>query len=400
MRQMTRRSAMVDTIEISDEDKSLGFGSDIDSHSQKCCHFDLNEVAELDEGENSSTGTGVLPGDHEEAVEDRMLSPEGNSSSNTTSTILEGKDRTSSGGVRQYVRSKTPRLRWTPDLHLAFVHAVERLGGQERATPKLVQQLMNVRGLSIAHVKSHLQMYRSKKLDGSGQVISQTNRLVHGRDHIMGMYQRINPYGHLKMEKRSHLLSSLVRERCDSKEISSSRNHRWAFSYAGLSGSSSLWTKESEIDRASQDPLVCRNWDWSLGFNNHYGIRDPLIGNGPMRPSPFVEDRKWASHIIMDENRVENFSSMGNTSVSICDRFEPKFEPPFQLKVQGLREKQPQFIQGGSAKEEWKPNIQLSLSQNLTKVDKTSDFHITKEIDTGLSLSLSPSSSRRQSSII
>ncbi|XP_074556175.1 uncharacterized protein LOC141811988 [Curcuma longa] len=71
--------------------------------------------------------------------------------------------------VRQYNRSKTPRLRWTPDLHLSFVHAVERLGGQDRATPKLVLQMMNVRGLSIAHVKSHLQMYRSKKLDDSGK---------------------------------------------------------------------------------------------------------------------------------------------------------------------------------------------------------------------------------------
>ncbi|KAF0897375.1 hypothetical protein E2562_036498 [Oryza meyeriana var. granulata] len=73
--------------------------------------------------------------------------------------------------VRQYNRSKLPRLRWTPDLHMAFVHAVERLGGQERATPKLVLQMMNVRGLSIAHVKSHLQMYRSKKLDHEGRQI-------------------------------------------------------------------------------------------------------------------------------------------------------------------------------------------------------------------------------------
>ncbi|MFS7903891.1 putative transcription regulator Homeodomain-LIKE family [Helianthus anomalus] len=33
--------------------------------------------------------------------------------------------------VRQYVRSKMPRLRWTPELDHAFVRVVKRLGGQE-----------------------------------------------------------------------------------------------------------------------------------------------------------------------------------------------------------------------------------------------------------------------------
>ncbi|KAK7245872.1 hypothetical protein RIF29_40726 [Crotalaria pallida] len=65
--------------------------------------------------------------------------------------------------LRAYNRTKLARVRWTPDLHRCFVHAVERLGGAEMASPRLILELMNVNGLKISHVKSHLQMYRNMK---------------------------------------------------------------------------------------------------------------------------------------------------------------------------------------------------------------------------------------------
>ncbi|THU70986.1 hypothetical protein C4D60_Mb08t30770 [Musa balbisiana] len=60
--------------------------------------------------------------------------------------------------------TRAPRMRWTRSLHTRFIRAVELLGGHERATPKSILELMDVKDLTLAHVKSHLQISQLQPL--------------------------------------------------------------------------------------------------------------------------------------------------------------------------------------------------------------------------------------------
>ncbi|KAL6647334.1 hypothetical protein ACP70R_014771 [Stipagrostis hirtigluma subsp. patula] len=55
-----------------------------------------------------------------------------------------------------------PRLRWTRQLHERFLLAVSELGGADKATPKSVLRAMAVPGLTLFHLKSHLQVQHRK----------------------------------------------------------------------------------------------------------------------------------------------------------------------------------------------------------------------------------------------
>ncbi|KAK4799565.1 hypothetical protein SAY86_024930 [Trapa natans] len=105
------------------------------------------------------------------------------------------------------------RLRWTSELHERFVDAITQLGGPDRATPKGVLRVMGVPGLTIYHVKSHLQKYRLAKylpdspIDGAHDDKKTSNDSSSGSDSSSGV--QISEALRLQMEVQKRLHEQL-----------------------------------------------------------------------------------------------------------------------------------------------------------------------------------------------
>ncbi|KAM3288762.1 myb family transcription factor PHL5 [Capsicum chacoense] len=103
--------------------------------------------------------------------------------------------------------SKT-RIRWTQDLHDRFVECVNRLGGADKATPKAILKLMDSEGLTIFHVKSHLQKYRNAKFipestEGKTEKMDKQNNVTQ-IDSKTGMQIKEALHMQLEVQRRLH----------------------------------------------------------------------------------------------------------------------------------------------------------------------------------------------------
>ncbi|XP_039125872.1 uncharacterized protein LOC120261919 isoform X1 [Dioscorea cayenensis subsp. rotundata] len=414
--------------------------------------LDLNEEVAMDVSDDGDEEE-EEDDDDDEDVEDKELANDedggsttevaaGGSSSNNSST-----NNNSSGGkrdgnsdrapsVRQYVRSKLPRLRWTPDLHLSFVHAVERLGGQERATPKLVLQMMNVRGLSIAHVKSHLQMYRSKKLDDSRQeksilssaVFSPMEMHMRRGDRIPEMfYHRTSAHQPFRMENGGNLFqtrnihesySTLLHRRQPQQDFdtknSFSRQQEWAFNQQQAAERIRSLNSQGPARGLIHDMMYRKE---GKPLTSHlFDVRDAITGNNTIQPHQLLEE-KWRSlgmsptNQDMDRKNISSLDWIGSSStpLSMPDSSFTLNHKPFSYSYlhdsmnikDNFQLQERATIEMKSSSSTTTPNLKLSLSNSdwtseRANEKKDSDINVgvekeeDEEDESVLSLSLSP----------
>ncbi|KAK4340605.1 hypothetical protein RND71_039106 [Anisodus tanguticus] len=349
-----------------------------EEYMEKESSIDLNE--EADDYSRS-------PETDDEAIE--VLSVESEKTTHGNNSSCGNEVNMNKSRVRQYVRSKLPRLRWTPDLHLSFIRAIERLGGQERATPKLVLQMMNVRGLIIAHVKSHLQMYRSKKLGEFGQGIifkelqvypSNFGLLMHVFCKARNIDTSINlvlGHGHRAMQGRSYLYGNLSKRLFNPLHDFKMKNGAivLARNFNDDDNVNNHFQNSFARTRHETKEKFSRYLEWSSiqGTNNLY--RKKILKPheiGPARQRHLLEAKRWHPYEF-NENKLNSQSLFhqthhtGPTSYGAnnfvqlpkwtCryNSLEPKFKTPLRFEMKQDK----RFIR----EKDWLPDLQLGLSR-------------------------------------
>ncbi|OIT32546.1 myb family transcription factor phl7 [Nicotiana attenuata] len=177
--------------------------------------------------------------------------------------------------------SSKERLKWTQQLHDLFEKAVTQLGGPERATPKGILKVMGIEGLTIFHVKSHLQKYRMSKFVREDPVIGKFERrsiseilpnfsatagaqLHEALQMHMDARRRLSDHLEvqrnlkMKLEAQGRFLDGIMEER--KARASSSRLSCKSYSYSPLSLPSLCdELSESNVKELESDSEVDRN---------------------------------------------------------------------------------------------------------------------------------------------
>ncbi|KAE8719501.1 cytochrome P450 82C4-like [Hibiscus syriacus] len=167
--------------------------------------------------------------------------------------------RVINGVLRRRIRA--PRMRWTTALHAHFIHAVQLLGGHQRATPKSVLELMNVKDLSLAHVKSHLQMYRTVKSTDKGP----DTGLIQ-RTESVDLHERLSSETTLQRTQSNSWLSWMESNKLSKSSNGNGLTFKLIDAKVDVAGKAELEVSDRPKGRLDSDILV--NLEFTLGRPN------------------------------------------------------------------------------------------------------------------------------------
>ncbi|XP_057843668.1 uncharacterized protein LOC131053083 isoform X1 [Cryptomeria japonica] len=254
--------------------------------------------------------------------------------------------------------SAKQRLRWTPELHDRFVEAIAQLGGADSkllvdlllviwsydpnkvciwATPKGVLKVMGVQGLTIYHVKSHLQKYRLAKyipesVEGGKSDKKKGSELVSKLEATSGtqitealqMQMEVQKRLHEQLEVQRHLqlrieaqgkyLQKIIEEQERAKNQSSS--------------SPELSARSEEPDEGIDNAFPNSDGQRKSGKLDEIQTKDGNITMPLVDITQKHQDVGVIHHREEEQHQASSYSYMG--SDGIADSASPEFGPPLK----------------------------------------------------------------------
>lgn len=222
-----------------------------------------------------------------------------------------------------------PRLRWTVELHDRFVDAVTQLGGPDKATPKTIMRVMGVKGLTLYHLKSHLQKFRLGKQphkdfndhsakDGSGldirrNVVSSSGMMGHNMNHDRNVH--LSEALRMQMEVQRRLHEQLEVQKHIQMRIEAQGKYMQSIlekACQTLASENNMGNQQGGIDMGSplnypslQD-LHIYGGDQLDGF---FPNNNEALSLGKKRPNPYTNSNGKSPMIWPDDLRLQDLGS-------------------------------------------------------------------------------------------